>query len=262
VILQLLQVRFPQYYYDLEELGSPSLEESEEACKRILDVHASLSLPLCGLVLATAVWQLPNRLVLCGRAFVAAKLAHVAASLVAAARFPAHAGWLAVYPVNMLFLNSWIGLQPFFETGLVAVATFAAFIALLTVVHGIPPDAAATTAVVLAASLAVCRAANHARRALWRAQALCGAELRRLREQLYDLLPWELARRVLRDEVPAGEGSADTSAASGGRGAGAPRPYEDCRAVVLQLDLCGFTALSQTLTPLEVAEMVHRYNSR
>lgn len=82
--------------------------------------------------------------------------------------------------------------------------------------------------------------ADVGRRRRWRLHNLLGIELRQLREKLFDLLPMEVAQKMLR--IPA------------------VVPCETCRAAVLQMDVCGFTALSQSLPPLEVRRLARNFS--
>ena len=75
-------------------------------------------------------------------------------------------------------------------------------------------------------------ASNHGQRARFRLRRLCDAQLDRLRGLLHGLLPASVARAMLR--------------------LSARPPPEACPAAVLQLDICKFTSLSQTVPPLEV----------
>ena len=83
---------------------------------------------------------------------------------------------------------------------------------------------------------------NHSERVQWRRHRLLRDELARLRCILADLLPAHMAETL------------------GGPGPHAvcEIPRKLCLAAVLQTDICGFTALSQSLPPMEVAQLVHR----
>jgi class 3 adenylate cyclase len=89
---------------------------------------------------------------------------------------------------------------------------------------------------------------NHSERVRWRQHRLLGDELIRLRRILADLIPAHIAETMA---DPVGICSVHSEL-----------PRERCRAAVLQLDICGFTALSQTMSPIEVARLVHRLFSR
>ena len=89
---------------------------------------------------------------------------------------------------------------------------------------------------------------NHSERVRWRQHRLLGDELIRLRRILADLIPAHIAKTMA---DPTGICSVHSEL-----------PRERCRAAVLQLDICGFTALSQTMSPIEVARLVHRLFSR
>jgi class 3 adenylate cyclase len=79
--------------------------------------------------------------------------------------------------------------------------------------------------------------ADRAERRRWLRRERYSVELAQLRTKLYDLLPEEFARRTLR--------------------LAAPPPCERRWAAVLQLDVAGFTAMSTTLPPLELAGTMH-----
>ncbi len=96
--------------------------------------------------------------------------------------------------------------------------------------------------------IAMSAVVNHSERVRWRQHRLLSDELVRLRRILADLIPAHIAETMV---GPPGVHSEH------GR-----LPRERCRAAVLQLDLSGFTALSQTMAPMEVARLVHRLFSR
>ena len=61
---------------------------------------------------------------------------------------------------------------------------------------------------------------------------------------LVDLVPQKYVKQLI--------------AGCGGYGVGHNRiPYSSCRVVALQLDICGFTVLSQTVSPVGLAQVVH-----
>ena len=104
-------------------------------------------------------------------------------------------------------------------------------------------------------------------RVRWRRHRLLGEELRRLRSILADLVPAHMAEAMAGGGCCGSARCVSSNLLSGYRGVGSPAagpkavcalPRQRCKAAVLQLDICGFTSLSQTMPAMEVARLVHR----
>jgi class 3 adenylate cyclase len=81
-------------------------------------------------------------------------------------------------------------------------------------------------------------ASNHGQRSRFLVRRFCEAQLEQLRHLLHDLLPPVVAAAMINIS--------------------ARPPPENCHAAVLQLDICGFTDLSQTITPMQLALLMHK----
>ena len=84
-------------------------------------------------------------------------------------------------------------------------------------------------------SLIISALVSRGKRKIWARHRYHRQELQRLLEILFDLVPPQYSLKLV-----AGCGSQDI-------------PISRCRVVALQLDLCGFTSLSQTVGPMELA---------
>ena len=238
VVCQWHMVLQPENDYDFSALGRPDLDEAKAAARSILTAHlpvaAALSLVGFGLCYARYI----------GRAqalFAASKVAHVAVSMAAAWKLPAAWGWLVCFSVQVACLDGLLGALPFLATlGLNVTLLVVLVVAIFTLpVHatGAVAYAVSFTLLLCVGSALLSRAADMDERRRWLLDFRFQAELRKLRRMLFDLLPAKVASRMLE---------------AGGR-----IPCEPCVAVVLQLDICRFTELSQTMAPMEVARMLH-----
>jgi hypothetical protein len=234
-----VQVRW-QDDFDLEAYGDGALAAAKRSAAAILSAHGGAAGAACAALLAAARWR-AGLAPACGAALAALQLAHVAASLACVGVLGGD-GWLAHFPLQALLLTGWLGVHPF-RTALAACT--AAVVAQGVAVQSLRPfptaAALAARAVVAAAYWAgavwISRTANLDERRRWRRAQLEAEELGRLRAKLRDLLPDAVARRVVR---------------SGGGGGGVAEPLlpcERCRAAVLELDVAGFTSMSQVLHP-------------
>ena len=228
----------PEFDYDFSALGRPDLDEAKAAARDILTAHLAVAAALTavGFGLCAVRWTGWAQAL-----FAASKAAHVAASMAAARRLPAAWGWLACFSAQVACLDGLLGALPFRAA---AALNIAAFAALAAVVPTLPVLAAGAVARQITFALLLCVgsalfswAADVEERRRWLLGFRFRAELRKLRRMLFDLLPAKIAGRMLE---------------AGGR-----IPCEPCVAVVLQLDICRFTELSQTMAPMEVARMLH-----
>ena len=230
--------------FELEAYGHGALAAAKPAAMAILAAHGGAAGAACAALLAAAWWR-AGLAPACGAALAALQLAHVAASAACYAVLGGD-GWLAHFPVQALLLSGWLGLHRF-RTALAACT--AAVVAHGVAVQALRPYPTATglaaRAVVAAAYWAgavwISLTADLDERRRWRRAQREAEELGRLRAKLRDLLPDAVARR-------------EYGAAHGGSGGGPGDaeqlpPCKCCRAAVLELDVAGFTSMSQVPRP-------------
>lgn len=239
------QVVEPEYRYDFAALGSPELAGGLGRLGLILAWHWGASWAAAAALLL-CVWRGPPRPAAWGLAFAAIKLAHFAASLAGFACFPGD-GWLVTFPVQILLLHGWMGALQFRQAlGMIAAAV-ALDAAAVPAVRSYSSELKMARRLIITLMYAVGAAllawiTDGRRRRAWRLRRVYELELGRLRAKLLDLLPADVAEAMLRS--------------------GGPPPCERRAAAVLQLDVCGFTAMSQELPPRAVAAMMHGLFSR
>ena len=145
-----------------------------------------------------------------------------------------------MFPSSVVILNAWISRINFRCACVQALGTFVAACLAMRLIRTFSPIVAVDLLFLLVFALAGSRIANLQQRRLWRSQAAHKAEDDRFRTVLFDLLPPEIAERMLE------------------AGVGGSVPSKRMLAAVLQLDICNFTTMSQMMCPMEVAEMMHR----
>ena len=238
VICQWHMVVQPEFDYDFSALGRPDLDKAKSAARGILAAHlvAAAALTVAGFGLCAV-----RRTGWAQALFGASKAAHVVASSAAARWLPAAWGWLVCFAVQVACLDGLLCALPFLVTLCFNVSLF---VILVAMVSTLPVHAMGAVAYAVLFTLLLCigsallsRTADVEERRRWLLGFRFRAELRKLRRMLFDLLPAKIAGRMLE---------------AGGR-----IPCEPCVAVVLQLDICRFTELSQTMAPMEVARMLH-----
>ena len=242
VVEQLYQAHFLEYEYNFAAFGpvGEQLSEGMWKVRFVLDVHAVFTFAYCGF-LAISALKSYSLLVYWDFHILALSSAFIAMSFLACHQLPALWGWLILFPACMVLLNAWIGRMSFRGACLQAVSTFSGSCLAMHFIRNFSQVAAADLVVIMFISLAGSRMANVQQRRLWRSQAAHSAEVSRLSSVLNDLLPPDIAERML------------------GTGIQGSLSCKQMRAAVLQLDVCNFTAISQTMSPMEVAEMMHRY---
>ena len=192
------------------------------------------------LALLAAIWLWQSCLQLAGRAFIALLLAHLVLQAIAS-QFSAIGGdpwsWILTLGTGACIISGWLGPLSVRGALILGIASAGSFYAAL------PPRAAYATeaALILALSIGVVLvvwANNHGQRVRFLLRELCKAQLQSLRGILHDLIPPSIARTMIRIS--------------------ARPPPETCRVAVLQLDICNFTVMSQTIPPLDLARLVHK----
>ena len=145
--------------------------------------------------------------------------------------------WALTLGTGVCLICGWLGPTSIYSASALSICAAAAFYAAL------PPRAAYATEAAMILALAIGLVLlvwfnNRDQRVRFLLRELCKAQLTHLRGILHDLLPPSIARTMIRISAR-------------------PRP-ESCRAAVLQLDICKFTVLSQTIPPLELASLIHK----
>ena len=238
VALQYVQVHW-QDDYDLETYGDPVLAASKPVVEAMLVAHGSVAGAVCCTLLSVVWWRVALTPV-CGVLFLIVQLAHVAVSVACYAYIPGD-GWLVLFPLQFLLLGGWMGIHRFC-TALCActVATIAHIFAVPSL-WPYPTAIAMVTRTLISVfywigAVWISHTANLDERRRWRRAQLEKEELGRLRTKLSDLLPPAVARNIVR---------AYGSSACKGVDAQLQLPCEQCHAAVLELDVAGFTAMSQ-----------------
>jgi hypothetical protein len=234
---QLHMVAAPEYDYDFDALGAPDLASGRAAARLILGAHlgAAAAAALVALALPGLRRSRGGQGLLAGLA-----AAHVAASVVAAARLPAAWGWLLVFPVELASLQSLVGGLPFRGAVALNLAALATLVGAAGALRDLGASAyhAVAAAVLGSGTALLARGCNVEARTQWRAASRYQEELRTLRRMLLDLLPAKVARQML---AAAGQ-----------------IPPEECTAVVLQLDVCRSAARGLRLAPASLTILSRR----
>jgi hypothetical protein len=234
-----VQVAYPeQAGFDFSGPGpdAAALRAGLATVRAALGAHACAAAAGCALVAARAARGGPPP----RGALAALAAAHVGVSGCCLAALPGLWAWLAVFPVEAACLHGWAAaLAPGAARALAGGGALFAAAALRAAHPGVRLAVLVKTGVVAAGAARLAEAAEAAERARWARLRAYRAELAALRARLGDLLPPRAAR----------------AAAAAGRGRAA---CEAGAAAVLQLDVCGFTALARAADPREVARLLHR----
>ena len=121
----------------------------------------------------------------------------VATSFLACSQLPALWGWLIMFPSSVVILSAWISRINFRCACVQALGTFVAACLAMRLIRTFSPIVAVDLLFLLVFALAGSRIANLQQRRLWRSQAAHSAEVNRFRTVLFDLLPPEIAERML-----------------------------------------------------------------
>jgi class 3 adenylate cyclase len=243
----------PEHGRDLAAHGLHSLLAAHRAALAILDTHLALALAACA-TLAAAAARRPAAAEAHRRLFALIVAGHTAAGVLAVRRLPALFGHLVFLPAGHACLAGCLLVFPLRALApLVAVALAA--VAACPILTGCALDPAVPLKLLIfaAGSSLLCRAWDLRERAQWQLHRASRRELRRYSILLADLLPEPLARTRLL----AGAVSAAAAAADGERGMPATVAAEGWEAVVMQLDVCGFTGMCEGMAPMAVAGTLH-----
>jgi class 3 adenylate cyclase len=149
--------------------------------------------------------------------------------------------WTLVFGTGACLVCGWLGPTSVPSASALSLSAAVAFYAALPPQERYATEAAMILALAIGLVLLVW-VNNRDQRNRFLLRELCKAQLTHLRAILHDLLPPSIARTMIRISSR-------------------PRP-ESCRAAVLQLDICKFTVLAQTLAPLDLARLIHRLFQR
>ena len=240
VLLQWHVVCFPEYQYDFTALGAAGLDLNRRRVCVILGLHLGLSAAAALALLPKARrenWEVtagPSR-----RGLLGLKASFLASSILAS-RYYTQDGWTVLFATECLCLTgiiggigSYISLRTALALGAVAAVADGAYMASLDKPAGQRVEVMAALACEVTAMMAVSAIFNRNDRVRWRLYEAYAAELVRLRQILLDLVPANVADRVL-ESSPA----AATPSRPEQRG-------EECMVAALQLDICNFTCMSQ-----------------
>ena len=197
VALQWRLVVFPEYRYDFAALGSDSLARARNDVGIILGAHWAVAWVYC-VGIAVAVHSDAQRARVCSHHFLAVKLVHLAVCVVATARFKAVWGWTMAYTLEMLFLNGWMGLLSFRSAVVLAGCALAVYLAAIAAIITLSPEEALRASGFALGVVFLSRASNFSQRVRWRLLRLHGAELRRMREILSNILPERVSTEMVR----------------------------------------------------------------
>ena len=246
----------PEFKFISQSSEDPDLAQSQTTGELILSVHSILAL-VYSLALFFVLWRYPVYTKWCGRHFVPVKIIHLAFSIAAFAFIKQEEGWTMVFCIDILFLHCWMGTLSFRNTVILTFVSFFAFTAALPAIRQFEILLWLKAVAYVIGSIWTSRISNYSQRIQWRMHLLFEDELERLKEKIFEFLPPTIAKRIM-------SSSAKTSRRRGGAIALEHQLQQACdsyTAVVLQLDICKFTVLSQTMTPMQVAEMVHEMYS-
>ena len=211
--------------------------------RNMLTLHWVVSWIITAMLVAV-LWYDLKQVHISGRAFIVLLVVHMAVQG-AASQLMAIGGdpwsWALTLGTGACLISGWLGPLSVRGALVLGITASAGYYAAL------PPRASYATeaALILALSIGVVLLVwtnNHGQRMRFLLRELCRAQLLRLRGILHDLLPPTIARTILRIS--------------------ARPPPETYRAAVLQLDICKFTVMSQTMPPMDLANMIHTIFSR
>ena len=208
-----------------------------EHAATLMGVHLVLSL-LWSTALIVALLLDPNQNLLWRRHFVGLKVFHLTFCLGGVVCFPGTCSMLSSYAVAQVLLSGWLAPIGARKSGIL-IAASAVLATASCVVAGMILEVHMLLSLLAMAAGSVVFSRRHDQREhfLWSLHRAMADELVLLQRRLRDLIPTQMT-----DEPELGP---------------APLACEVCTAAVLQLDVCGFTAMSQGTPPMEVARLLH-----
>uniref|UniRef100_A0A7S4PJ49 Guanylate cyclase domain-containing protein n=2 Tax=Guillardia theta TaxID=55529 RepID=A0A7S4PJ49_GUITH len=237
VLCQWQAVNFPDYEYDFAALGNQDLEYQKLRARWVLTGHlifVFIHSVILQYLLFTSRLAYRNL----QRNVVIQKMFFVVVSGLVNLRY--HVGdWLILFPAVFSIIHSSVcGLT--FRKNLLSSSICACFS--MVMVFFAPHKVYRFRAIlqiffVAVISIVFSRIKNLAERKRWRLDKLFEVEFKRLKEVMIDLIPRHVAMEMLQFSGKI--------------------PCAMQRAAVLQLDICNFTGMSQTMDALELANMVH-----
>ena len=241
----------PEFKFIPPKADLQLLSQAESTGELILSIHAVLTL-LYSLAIFIVMGRYPIYTKWCGRHFVPVKIIHLVFSIAAFSYLKQEAGWTLVFCVDIIFLHCWMGTLSLRNTVILTMVSFVAFTVALPAIREFEVLLWTKAVALGVGAIWVSRISNYNQRIQWRMHLLFEDELERLKEKIFEFLPPNIAKRIMN--------TSKSSRRRGGAIALEQQLQQACdsyTAVVLQLDICKFTVLSQTMTPLQVAEMVH-----
>ena len=213
----------------------PGLRAAVAGLTGVLSVHLVLAAACCAALVTAELRRAPKASPSFEPLLLALKVAHLAASLAALRELPRLFAWTVFYAAIGAVHSCYLSALSF-RTALALLACALAAVAAAPAVTGVAFTEPFLLKLVpyVVAALLVPRQADRTFRAQWRMRRVLAAELRLLQGRLRDLFPREIADR-------------QAQAAAGGDGGHVV--YERRTAAVLQLDVCGFTAMSRCAQP-------------
>eukprot|EP00960_Hanusia_phi_P074956 768351-Hanusia_phi.AAC.1 len=241
IILQFHLVVFPVYSYNFDALGAPELEVDKHVVFLTLTIHLILSgLTSAGLWLGLTSQR---SLIVSQWIFVIMKLVFLSVS-VYANKHLAPLTWTLFFPFFFVVAQSnSCGIQVAQALVVTVVSTVTYLVWIFS--KSSRKDLLQNFLILLLTgfvSFIVVRLTDYSERFRWRMHQVFNIESTRLREILSDLMPSNVADDMMSNSMK--------------------QPCQQELAVVLELDLCNFTRLSQGMDPMELANMIHRVFSK
>eukprot|EP00960_Hanusia_phi_P046496 757873-Hanusia_phi.AAC.1 len=237
VLCQWQAVNYPEYEYNFDSLGNQALENQKVRVRWVLTAHLifvfvhSAFLQVFFLVSKLSYRNLQRNVVV-------QKLLFVMLSGLLSRRYHVD-DWLILFPTVFSNIHSSVcGLT--FRRNLLSNFLCTCFSTVLIVMSPNKTNrfrAILQIALVALISIVFSRIKNVAERKRWRLDKLFEVEFKRLKEVMIDLIPRHVAVEMLKSSGKI--------------------PCVMQRVAVLQLDICNFTGMSQTMDAMDLANMVH-----
>jgi class 3 adenylate cyclase len=243
--LQWFHVVHPEYDYFFVDNGSPDLKASLQLIHVLLLCNIYVT-TVISIVSGCAIVKDPLATKQCVSYFCLVKVMHVVVSLAGCKILPGFFGWLAIFTAELICMDGFLGTLTFKRNFVLTVGTvLVVSIFLKAFKKGLRVATLLKTIWWGIGSLTLSRTANFNQRRQWRMLCVYRTELRLLRQRLCDLLPRHIAVQNL--VLPTSLESLS---------------FQRCKVTVLQLDLCGSTAITALYPPLHIAGVLHNLFSK